>query len=152
MKTKDTDLAFQLAESWENGNRNDVIAVLESQRDPIIACALAFQISACLWRVDGLNNSDLENRIDRLASERDESDEQTALERAALNVVNNWENSTLAHHVSELALVLGDEQREHERDDESDDERDDMDLLAHVAKQSALQRSIIGDDESGAKN
>ena len=70
MTQKQTDLAFELAENWINGNRSDVIKAIEAQTDPIVASAICFQVASCLWRDGGLDNSDFANAIDRLAGER----------------------------------------------------------------------------------
>lgn len=68
MTKRQTDLAFELADSWHNGNRSHVIAMLK-QETAIVAAAIAFQIASCLEQPESLDNADFPNAIDRHAGE-----------------------------------------------------------------------------------
>ncbi len=65
MTKRQVDLAFELAETWINGNRSDVMSALKDER-PIVAAAIAFQIAANLANLEG---PDFTNAIDRHAGE-----------------------------------------------------------------------------------
>lgn len=69
MNTKHNDLAFELAETWINGNRSDVIEALRGEL-PIVAVAIAFQINAIMVQriyMSATDRSEFENAIDRMA-------------------------------------------------------------------------------------
>ncbi len=85
MRQDQTDRAFELAENWINGNRSDVIQALEDQSDPIVAIAIAFQISACLHNspLGDNDQSAFENRIDRLADDRESGAHESGIELRA---------------------------------------------------------------------
>lgn len=63
MNTKQNDRAFELAETWINGNRSDVIEALRGEL-PIVAVAIAFQIAAI---VSPASEVEFQNWIDRMA-------------------------------------------------------------------------------------
>lgn len=67
MKAKQTDRAFELAETWINGNRSYVIEALRGEL-PIVAIAIAFQIAAIEESESpSFQNASFHNAIDRLA-------------------------------------------------------------------------------------